>query len=83
MQKLGIEKHVHSLVAHLSELVKHLTEAGESRDDVKILDQYYIPTRHANAFAAGPAKDKYTEKQAYDAVERATGIIEWVTKDVL
>lgn len=83
LQKLGMERRTHSLVDLLAELLKHMEEAGNFVDDVKILDQYYIPTRYANAFASGPAKDKYTEQQAKDAIERATKILEWARRHVL
>ncbi|BAJ50823.1 HEPN domain-containing protein [Candidatus Caldarchaeum subterraneum] len=83
LQRMGVERRTHSLVDLLRELVTHLPESGRFWDDVKILDQYYIPTRYANAFASGPAKDKYTENQARDAVERAKRIIEWAGKHVL
>jgi HEPN domain-containing protein len=83
LRRLGVERRTHSLVDLLEELAKHLPESDKFRDDVKILDQYYIPTRYANAFASGPAKDKYTGEQARDAVERARRIVEWARSHVL
>ncbi|MEM0375316.1 MAG: HEPN domain-containing protein [Nitrososphaerota archaeon] len=83
LQKLGVERRTNSSVDLLQELVKHLPESGKFWDDVRVLDQYYIPTRYANAFAAGPAKDKFTEWQARDAAGRAERILEWARRHVL
>ncbi|MBS7655512.1 HEPN domain-containing protein [Candidatus Bathyarchaeota archaeon] len=49
---------------------------------LKVLDQYYIPTRYANAFASGPAKRYFTEFQAKQAIEFAEAILNEVKKIV-
>lgn len=52
----GVEKRGHSLVDLLEELISIDERFKEFYEAVRILDQYYIPTRYANAFASGPAK---------------------------
>ncbi|MEM3522668.1 MAG: HEPN domain-containing protein [Candidatus Bathyarchaeia archaeon] len=47
-----------------------------------MLDQYYIPTRYANAFASGAAKRYFTEFQAKQAIEFAESILNEVKKIV-
>ena len=59
----------------LEELAKHRKEFEEFVDAAKILDQYYIPTRYANAFYSGAAKDHYTKKQAEEALQYAKSML--------
>jgi HEPN domain-containing protein len=42
----------------------------------KILDQYYIPTRYANAFPSGSARRHFTEAQAKQALKYAKAVVE-------
>jgi len=72
----GIERRTHSLVDLLDELIKINEDFKMFQDNVKILDQYYIPTRYANAFASGPAKRYFTEQQAEQAIRLASSILE-------
>lgn len=60
----------------MDELIKINEDFKMFQDNVKILDQYYIPTRYANAFASGPAKRYFTEKQAEQAIRLASSILE-------
>lgn len=83
LHKVGVERRGHALTELLSELVKHLPEAGRFEEHVKLLDQYYIPTRYANVFASGPAKDRYIRPQAEQAIKLASELLNWVRKVVL
>ncbi|MEM1575495.1 MAG: HEPN domain-containing protein [Nitrososphaerota archaeon] len=78
----GIEKKGHSLIDLLDELISINKDFEIFRDIVRILDQYYIPTRYANAFASGPAKRHFTESQAKQAIEFAESILKEVKKIV-
>ncbi|VUT24809.1 MAG: HEPN domain protein [Candidatus Methanolliviera sp. GoM_oil] len=49
---------------------------------MRILDQYYIPTRYPNGFDVGAPMDYYTEKQAKGAIEYAEDLIEFVKREV-
>ena len=83
LHRLGVEKRGNSVTELLKEAGKHMEEVKRFEDYARILDQYYIPTRYANAFAEGPAKDKFTERQAVEAVRMAREILEWVRRYVL
>lgn len=72
----GVERRTHSLVDLIDELIKIDSRFKAFQEDVKILDQYYIPTRHANAFASGPAKRHFTKMQAEQAISLAKSIFE-------
>ncbi|MBS7645515.1 MAG: HEPN domain-containing protein [Candidatus Bathyarchaeia archaeon] len=71
----GIEKRGHSLVDLLEELIPINERFKAFHEATRILDQYYIPTRYANAFASGPAKRYFTESQAKQAIEFAESIL--------
>lgn len=78
----GVERRTHSLVDLLDEVAKINKGFKIYEEAAKILDQYYIPTRYANAFASGPAKRYFTETQARQAIELATSLLEMVKKVV-
>ncbi|MEM3506950.1 MAG: HEPN domain-containing protein [Candidatus Bathyarchaeia archaeon] len=78
----GVEKRGHSLLDLLEELTSINEEFKKFYEAVKILDQYYIPTRYANAFASGAAKRYFTEFQAKQAIEFAESILNEVKKIV-
>ncbi|MBS7613357.1 HEPN domain-containing protein [Candidatus Bathyarchaeota archaeon] len=78
----GVEKRTHSLVDLLDELIQINKEFKIYGEAAKVLDQYYIPTRYANAFASGPAKRHFTENQAKQAIELAKSLLESVKKVV-
>ena len=71
--------------------VKQLTEQCASYDGGlaqlidagKILDQYYIPTRYPDAMAfPGVPYETYTERQAKEAVQLASNIVDFVKMKV-
>ncbi|MGC8849065.1 MAG: HEPN domain-containing protein [Candidatus Bathyarchaeia archaeon] len=63
-------------MADLSEELIPVNERFKAfQEAARILDQYYIPTRYANAFASGPAKRYFTESQAKQAIELAESIL--------
>ncbi|NHV99952.1 MAG: HEPN domain-containing protein [Thaumarchaeota archaeon] len=78
----GVEKRTHSLVDLVEELIKIDERFKAFQENAKILDQYYIPTRYANAFASGPAKRYFTRLQAEQAISLAKSIFEEAKKIV-
>ena len=78
----GIERRGHTLVDLLEELTSIDERFREFYEAVRILDQYYIPTRYANAFANGPAKRYFTESQAKQAIGLAESILNRVREIV-
>ena len=61
----------HSLV----QLAAELTLSGDLRDDLALLDQYYIPTRYPNGLPGAVPFEVYTRRQADHAVEVCRGVI--------
>jgi HEPN domain-containing protein len=75
LNALGKERRGHDIHRLLEELGRDVPDVLELLDDAKILDQYYIPTRYANAFPEGSAKSHFTERQAREAVSMAQRIL--------
>ncbi len=82
LNKYGVERRTHSLTELLEELIRYGERLEGLRDAAKVLDQYYIPTRYANAFSSGPAYRHYTRRQAEEAVELAEAILREVRRIV-
>jgi HEPN domain-containing protein len=76
LNALGLEIRGHDLSLLLGELSSHEPEVKRFLDDARRLDQYYIPTRYANAFYSGSAMEHYTQAQANEGVEKAQSILE-------
>jgi len=76
LNALGLEIRGHDLSLLLGELAGHEPEIKRFSDEARRLDQYYIPTRYANAFYSGSAMEHYTQAQANEAVQQAEGILE-------
>jgi HEPN domain-containing protein len=76
LNALGLEMRGHDLSLLLSELASYEPDVKRFSDDARRLDQYYIPTRYANAFYSGSAMEHYTQAQANEAVEQAQSILE-------
>jgi len=76
LNALGLERKGHDLSELLEELAQYRREFEKFRDEVKVLDQYYIPTRYANAFYSGSAAEHYTKKQAEEALKYAEKIFQ-------
>jgi len=68
LNSLGLERKGHDLSDLLEELLIYRRDLGAFKEGVKILDQYYIPTRYANAFYSGSAMEHYTRQQAEEAL---------------
>ncbi|MEM3081616.1 MAG: HEPN domain-containing protein [Nitrososphaerota archaeon] len=83
LNRLGVERRSHALTELLDEISNHLPDAKKFEDYVKVLDQYYIPTRYPNAYPSGPAKDRYTKTQAEQAVKLASELLSWAKNHVL
>ncbi len=78
----GLDRRGHSVLDLLDELASIDPSFEAFRESAGILDQYYIPTRYANAFASGPAKRHFSENQAREALEMASSILKEVKKIV-
>ncbi len=76
LNSYGVEIRSHSITDLLEELIKLGEGLEHLREYSRILDQYYIPTRYANAFPSGPASRHFTMKQAREALEMAEKILE-------
>ena len=76
LNTLGLERRGQDLSELLQELVQYRREFERFRDEIKVLDQYYIPTRYANAFYSGSAAEHYTKKQAEEALKYAEEIFQ-------
>ncbi|MBC8232208.1 HEPN domain-containing protein [bacterium] len=79
---LGLERRGHGLSTLLDEVYNYREEFEQFKDAMKILDQYYIPTRYANAFYSGPAMKHYTKGQAEEAIKYAEDILKLVRQIV-
>lgn len=76
LNALGLDRRGHDLSELLGGLVEYRREFDRFRDEVRVLDQYYIPTRYANAFYSGSAAEHYTKKQAEEALKYAEEIFQ-------
>ena len=62
----------HSLV----QLSAELPLVGDLREELAVLDQYYIPTRYPNGLPGALPYEVYTRKQAEQALEVSQRVIE-------
>jgi HEPN domain-containing protein len=76
LNSLGLEVKGHDLTLLLGELVTYEPDIEAFSDFAKRLDQYYIPTRYANAFHSGSAMEHYTQEQANEAIHQAESVLE-------
>jgi len=76
LNALGLEIKGHDLFLLASELGEYEPSIRALYDVAKRLDQYYIPTRYANAFHSGSAMEHFTQAQANEAVRQAERILE-------
>jgi len=82
LNALGLEVKGHDVSLLLDQLAEYEPETKALSDIAKKLDQYYIPTRYANAFHSGSAMEHYTQSQASDALHEAERIME-ACKDIV
>jgi HEPN domain-containing protein len=75
LDALGKEMRGHDVHRLLESLSQYREEVLQFIEEAKVLDQYYIPTRYANAFAEGSAKAHFTERQAKEAIKTAENIL--------
>jgi len=68
----------HSLSKLLLELPIEVPE--ELLEMAKILDLYYIPTRYPNGFPEGAPFEHFTKKQAEEAINYASEVLEFVRR---
>lgn len=73
--KLGLTIWGHSLTEILSILSGRIEIPEQLKDEAKLLDLYYIPSRYPNGFPSGKPADYFTEKQAREAIDAADHII--------
>ena len=76
LNALGLEVKGHDLSLLLGELASYEPDIEAFSDFARRLDQYYIPTRYANAFHSGSAMEHFTQSQANEAVHQAESILE-------
>jgi HEPN domain-containing protein len=62
----------HSLV----QLASELPLIGDLREELAVLDQYYVPTRYPNGLPGALPYEVYTRKQAEQALETSRRMIE-------
>jgi HEPN domain-containing protein len=62
----------HSLV----QLAAELPLVGDLREELAVLDQYYIPTRYPNGLPGALPYEVYTRKQTAQALETSRRVIE-------
>lgn len=72
----GLERRGRSVTELLEELIGLGEGLEHLRDSARILDQYYIPTRRANAFPSGPVSSYFTRSQAEEAIRLAEAMLE-------
>jgi len=80
LNTLGLERKGRDLSELLGELVEYRGEFERFQDEVRILDQYYIATRYANAFYSGSAAEHYTKTQAEQALRYAEEMFQELKK---
>ncbi len=66
----------HSLSRLLKDLPIEIPE--ELLDLARVLDLYYIPTRYPNGFPEGAPFEHFTERQAREAIDYASKVLEFV-----
>lgn len=76
LNALGLEVKGRDVSLLLDQLAEYEPEIKALSDIAKKLDQYYLPTRYANAFHSGSAMEHYTQTQANEAAHEAQGILE-------
>lgn len=73
--KLGLTIWTHSLTEILRILAERIEIPEQLKDEAKLLDLYYIPSRYPNGFPSGKPGDYFTEKQAREAIDAAYHIL--------
>lgn len=76
-QKLSMEAWGHTLIVLLGNLPPDRQPSPELMDYARSLDKHYIPTRYPNGFDSGAPTDFYTRKEAEDACNYATALLEF------
>ena len=76
LNSLGLEIKGHDVSLLLGELTSLEPDVEPLSDIAKRLDQYYIPTRYANAFHSGSAMEHFTQAQANEAINQAEMLLE-------
>lgn len=59
----------------LVELAKEMDLSENLKDELAVLDQYYIPTRYPNGLPGGVPHSVYTHNQAENAVKVASEVV--------
>ena len=73
--KLGLTIWGQSLTEIFSILSERHEIPEKLKEEAKLLDLYYIPSRYPNGFPSGKPADYFTEKQAREAMGAADHII--------
>ncbi|MBT3272032.1 MAG: HEPN domain-containing protein [Spirochaetales bacterium] len=59
----------------LVDLASEMDLPAQLKDELAVLDQYYIPTRYPNGLPGGVPYAVYTKRQADDAVKSASTVV--------
>lgn len=74
----GLEGWGHSISQLLASLPPQDTAPPEVRESGLLLDRYYIITRYPNGFAQGVPGDYFLLKDALEAIDHASRVLEFV-----
>lgn len=72
----------HSVAALCSWCGEHNKDFSSIRDEIAILDGYYIPTRYPNGLPDGIPANIYTRKPAAEALSLAKLVIDFVKERI-
>lgn len=76
-EKRGRQAWGHTVSLLLGELGEIVGVPSDLVEQAKILDKYYIPARYPNGFEAGAPVDFFTQREAQEAIEYASEIVEF------
>lgn len=74
----GQEAWGHVIVRLLSELPANAAVPSELREQARVLDTFYIPTRYPDSHAEGAPFEHYGSLQGEEAIRYAGAIVEFV-----
>lgn len=82
-QHLHGEARGHSITGLLKALTNRAAIPENLPDTAMRLDRLYIPTRYANSFDSGAPADYFGEKDAKEAIDDATAIVDFCEGRIL
>ena len=82
IKRVGRYEALHSVAELLKRLKEHLNVPEDLIRKADILDRFYIPTRHSNAWPSGAPYKHYTEEDARIALEYAREVISFAKREI-